>query len=171
METDTFGDDATVVTYDLQDDVRVHGPYVSAGLSWRRTMARRFHLGARATMGLLMASSTDPVSGSASTGGPSSPVFAERGQESVTSVAPFLVPELFGGMAVGRFELGLSLAVAFFPANGPTLDRGRFGAQTSEGVADPSSVLVSSESDVLESERAYSRFVLFVPGLSFGGTF
>jgi hypothetical protein len=170
-ETDTFGDQSTPIAYELSDEVGVHGPYASVGLGYRRNVTDRVHLGGRAAFGLLVASSSDPLTGTAFAGGSSARVFVERGDESVTSVAPFIAPELYAGVAVGPFEIGLSLGAAAFLADGPVLDRGRFGAQTDDGVTDPSSALASPESDVLEREQAYSQFVLFVPQLSFGGSF
>jgi hypothetical protein len=162
------GEQEATVTYDLTDDILVHGPFASVGASYRYT-TDMFHLGTRASLGLLVSFSRDSVGGSASTTGPSVPVFLEHGDATAVSAAPFLAPEITAGLALGPVDLGLSLGAAFFPAQGPELERGRFGPTSSAtNEADPGAVENAPESAVIDGERAYGRFVVFMPALTLG---
>jgi hypothetical protein len=173
-ETATFdavpGESPTTVRYDLVDDVHVHGPFVGVGLSWRAELGR-FYLGTRASAGVLVASARDPISGTARTNGESVAVFAQKNNDSVLSPAPYVAPEAIGGVRVGPLDIGIGLGVTFFPANGPVVERGRFGAVTQEGIADPTAVQNSPESKVIDGERAFGRFFMFSPTVNVGAAF
>jgi hypothetical protein len=173
-ESSTFdavpGAAPTTVRYDLVDDVHVHGPFVGVGFSWRGELGR-FYLGTRASAGVLVASARDPISGTARTTGESVAVFAQRNDESVLSPAPYVAPEAIGGVRIGPLDIGLALGVTFFPANGPVVERGRFGAVTQEGISDPTAVQNSPESKVIEGERAFGRFFVFSPTVNVGAAF
>lgn len=162
------------VTYQLEDDTLVHGPFVGAGVSYRGFVddVERFHLLGRATIGVLIARATNPIEGTASTSnGETVPIILEERSQVQTSVAPFIMPEIGAGAALGPIELVLSLGIGIFPANGPTFERGRFGADTTGGSDDPLSVKNSRESGLITTERAYSSFLLWVPQVAVQHTF
>lgn len=170
-ESQTGPGDATTVHYTLYDDISVQGPFASLGASYRLLVEKHFHLGARTSVGLLFARSRDPLLGTASTNGPSVPVVDEDRNQTLNSAAVFLYPEVSGGMEVMGFDVGVHIGAAFFATDGPEFERDRFGAQTSEGSSDPTAVTNAQESDVVASERAYGRFILWVPTLSIARAF
>jgi hypothetical protein len=169
--TSTFGDAATRVTYDLADDVHVHGPFVAVGASLRRKVAAHFFLGGRLSVGVAIATAGDPVRGTAKTTGPTVPIVVQKRDETALAGAPFVEPDLVAGVVAGRLEVGLGLGAAFFPALGPRLSRGRVGARTSPGNPDPAAVENAQETNVLEGERAFGRFWTFVPTITVGASF
>ena len=170
-ETSTFGDAATQVTYDLTDRVHVHGPFVGLGASFRTKIGRLLFAGTRATAGVLVASSGDPIEGTGSAGGSSRSVVVEEGNSTVLSAAPFITPEVFAGVRAGPLDVALSLGASFFVAQGPQLSRGRFGVEGAGDSSNPESVANAQESNVVEGERAYGRFAVIVPALTVGTAF
>lgn len=170
-EHDVFGDERTSVTYDLEDKTHVHGPFFGIGGSWRAPIGRFLFAGTRATVGVFVASASDPITGQAKTTGESVPVFVEHNDRTALSAAPYVAPELFGGVHAGPIDVGLSFSAWFLPASGPTLDRGRFGVRGKPGVTDPTAVDNAPESSVVDDERAFGRFVIFSPAVVVGTTF
>lgn len=169
-ETSNFGEPPTTVTYELLDDVSLRGPFGAVGASWR-TEFSRFFAGGRASVGVLVSSSRDAVEGTASTTGPSVPLNIERPNDRVASAAPFLSPELFGGVRLGPVDLGLSLGLSFFPADGPEVGRGRFGPRARDDVSDPAAVENVPESSLIEGEQTYGAFWAFTPAVTAATTF
>jgi hypothetical protein len=162
---------AVPVTYSLADDILVQGPYASAGVSFRHTVDI-VHLGTRATAGVMVTISQAPITGTAKTNGAGAPVYVQDAQATAISAAPFIAPEINAGLALGPVDLGLSLAAAFFPVVGPELDRGQFGVNTAaSNPGDPDAIENAPESSVTDGERAYGRFVLFVPMVTLGADF
>jgi hypothetical protein len=170
-ETSTFGDARTVATYRLIDRVHVHGPFVGLGASFRAKIGRLLHAGTRATVGVLVASAGDPVEGTGEAGGTSQNVVVEKGNTTVLSAAPFIMPELFGGVRLGPVDVGLSVGVSFFVTQGPELTRGRFGVDGAGNSGNPEDIANAQESNVIDGERAYGRFAILVPALTVGTAF
>jgi hypothetical protein len=170
-ETSTFGDPATEVTYDLEDHVHVRGPFFGLGASYRAKLGRLFYVGTRASVNLLVATAGDPVEGTGTANGSSGPLYVEKGNTTEVAVAPFVTPELFGGVRLGPIDIGLSVGLSFFVAQGPELSRGRVGVDGTADPANPAVVTNAGESEVIEGERAYGRFVILVPALTASSSF
>ncbi len=163
---------AYTVHYRLDDRLRVDGPFAAGGASYVLALGKHFDALARFGAGVLAARATDPVTGTAATTGPGVPVVLEGRNAAAHAAAPFLSPELGVGLKLGPFDLTASLALIVFVADGPTFaDRGRFGAATADGVADPGSVSNAQESGLLANERAYRPFVVWSPQLSIARRF
>lgn len=150
------------VTLDLSDRILVHGPFVAGGISYQLFVDEgdRLHLVGRASVGALLANVSDPVTGTASTSGVTADLQMQNRNETATSVAPFLMPELGVGYRLGSLTAALGLGVGLFPTEGPAIDRGRVG------VSGPS----ARETTALDDEVAYSSFLLWVPQASVAWT-
>ena len=158
---------ATAVHYRLDDRLRVSGPFAAGGASFVLPLGKHFDALARFGVGVLAASATDPITGTAATTGASVPIVLEGRNAAANAAAPFLSPELGLGLKLGSFDVVASVAVLVFLTDGPTFsDRGRFGATTADGVADPTSVSNASESDAIANERAFRRFAVVSPQLA-----
>jgi len=162
--------DMTTIRYDLSDESRVQGPFFHAGASFRAVFGN-VYAGGRANVGVLVARSRDNVSGTASTTGPSVPLRVQRPDESTVSAAPFLGPEAIGGVRLGPIDLGLSLGLAFYPAVGGEVSRGRVGPVGRDGVTDPAAVDNVSESNIIDEESVYGPFWVFAPAITAAATF
>lgn len=175
----SFGDEDHPIHYDLADSVTMKGPFVGVGVSFRAKVGKVFYLDSRLSGGIVIASSGDPVSGEAFTTGPRVPVVASTNEDTVLSAAPYVAPEIGAGLRFGRFDVGVSLGLQFFPMEGPLLDRGRFGPDHARDpvddgscAADPDACISNApESAAIDGERAYGPFALFVPQIGFATSF
>jgi hypothetical protein len=150
------------LTLSLRDRVLLHGPFAAGGISYQLFLdeGARLHLIGRASIGALLANVSDPISGTASTSSVTADVQIQNRNETSTSVAPFLMPELGIGYSVGALSFAAGLGIGLFPTEGPALDRGRVGVS---GAA-------ARETTALDDEVAYSSFLLWVPQASVAWT-
>lgn len=157
----------TTGSLQVQDDILVHGPFAAVGINYRLFVddAEKLHLLGRASVGALLANSRDRISGASV--GTSGALLVENRNESVTSIDPFLMPELGIGYQFGSLSLGLGLGVGIFFAEAPEFDRGRVGVGESNAGSEAQTV---RETTVLDDEVAYASFLLWVPQASIGWT-
>src|SRR5207248_2872067 len=66
----------------------------------------------------------DLVDGTARTDGPAVPVGVEGNNQVASSAAPFLAPEIGAAFRVGRFDVGVAVALFAFLGGGPALPNG-----------------------------------------------
>lgn len=171
--TDSFThqDQTYSVTYEIQDDIAVRGPWVGPGVSYRMKLSDSFALLGRTTLGVFFSVASDDVQGTARTTG--EPVATELGnRDPQRQVTLFVMPEIGAHGMFGPVDLGLSLGLAFFPfIEGPELVNAplRPGGETND--ADPSDVRNAGSTDAIADERAYGLFALWVPRISAAYTF
>jgi hypothetical protein len=169
-------------TFVLDDEIRLAGPYaalgvgfgyrLSGGASGKSTVRA---LG-RLSLGAFFARSSDVVTGVATGGGESAPVNVARSGKAASGATVFAMPELGLELTSGRLSVGFGLGVGFFLLDGPTLSNGEITPATSP--LTPGAPPCTAEraacfrgSNAIAQERAYGRFVLFVPQLSAGWAF
>ena len=173
IEQDAFVDrngNAVQVTYVLRDQLRVQGPFAGGGAGYRLDLGSRFGLLGRVMVGVLFASSSDPILGAATTTGEPTSVLLTDRSATLRSAAVFVLPAVGADAKVGPFDVGVSLGLAIFPTEGPSFEHARFGA-TPNRSDDPAAVGNAPLSDVIADGRAYGSFLLWVPQISVGHTF
>jgi hypothetical protein len=153
------------LVYAFEDDLLLRGPFFGAGASLRHPARGRVALVARTTVGAWIVTATDPITGTATSGGATAPVGVISPNERLTSIAPLVMTELGFDAKLGPFHVGPSLALAFVPADGPSFQHSQI-----EGVPNtcptPTAVGCAPNSAAVANERAYGHFVLFVPELT-----
>lgn len=158
-----------VAVYAIHDDVRVRGPFFGAGPSFSRRLrvGRRgpvLGLSARVTVGLLLASAVDPLTGRVTVEGASAGVTASRRDEVTSTPALLLVPELGGHVNLGPVQLGLGLAAAFLPTAGPRFTHAELGVKPLCGpLAEVGTPGCVPNTAVVAGERAFGPALLWVP--------
>ena len=158
------------LVYALEDELRVRGPFAGGGASYRLGVSSHVGLIGRAMVGVLFASSSDPISGTATTTGEPTPVLLDDRSTTLRSAAVFVLPAVGAELKLGPVDLGVSFGLAIFPTEGPAFAHERFGA-TPKRSADPKAAGNAPLSNAIADERAYGSFVLSVPQISLGHTF
>jgi hypothetical protein len=163
--------------YALRDDVLVRAPFVGAGGSYLLRIGPKrsrvsFGLVDRLTVGALFVSARDPLAGTVTVGPKSAPLVVPTRSDSVSTAAPFVMPEIGAQIAVGPLRVGLAIAAMFLPVAGPVYDHAQIGVAPncpplSEGGA-PGCV---PNSNALANDRAYGPVVLWLPTASLGYAF
>src|SRR5262249_45238826 len=147
-------------TYSLDDLLRLRGPIVGAGASYRIPVAKHLSFVGRATVGALFASSTDTVKGTASTGSETSDVTIPGAGDSVSSTTIFVMPELGASYAIGSWHVAGSLTMLFIPLFGPELPRNQIVVPPSCEPSNKGAVGCTPVSQSIASERAYGPYAL-----------
>jgi tetratricopeptide (TPR) repeat protein len=167
---------AFTARYGLDDDLSLRGAFLGAGISHRARLGRPRSLLAflvtRATIGMVVAASTDPITGSVTVAGSAAPVAVSDADQLLRSTPVFVLPALGVEVAWRAFRASLSVGEAFFPLNGPRFGHAEVGPVPScppaGSGATPGCV---PNSTLVASERAYGPFALFVPQVSMGVAF
>jgi hypothetical protein len=163
----SWSDDVSThpITYALNDDVLIRGPFFGGSVGVRRTIRGPFALVARTTFAAWIATSTDPITGVEMAGGRSTSIGVTDMNERITSVALLVMPELGAEVKLGPVRLGASLALAFVPTPGPSFHHTNIEARECPP-NDPGAVGCAPASRAVEGERAYARIVLFLPAIA-----
>jgi hypothetical protein len=171
-ESSRFGESNEFeVAYDLHDQLRVSGPFIAAGPSYRLPVAKRFGVVGRIVAGALFAFARDPVDGMARTNGPETNVVLADRNETIFSTAFFFMPAVGADAKLGSLDVGLSFGAAIFPGDGPTFGHENLQAQPNQDFTNEGAVGNASATDAIANERAYGAFVAWVPSVSVGYTF
>jgi hypothetical protein len=161
-------------TYALADDLHVRGAFVGGGPSMDVTLGRargptRWAFVARTTLGVLFASTSDPITGSLSVGGASAPVTVENQNQTLRSQAFFVMPAMGLELRFRILHVSLELGAAFFPLFGPRFEHAQTAAAPNcPYTASPGTPGCAPASAVVANERAYGPFLLWLPQLSAG---
>jgi hypothetical protein len=151
------------ITYRLQDDLVVRGPFFGGSASVRAPANTRVGALARATVGAFITSSSDPITGTASAGGTTSAIGVRGMNEGVFSAAPLVMPEVGVDVKVGPVSLAASLAMAFVLTPGPPFSHAAIEVSPNCTAANPGAAGCAPSSAAVAGERAYGRFYLLVP--------
>jgi hypothetical protein len=155
------------IAYALKDDVLLRGPFFGGSVGVRRAVRGPFALVARTTFAAWIATSTDPITGTAMAGGKSTPIGVSEMNERITSVALLVMPELGAELKLGPVRLGASLALAFVPTPGPSFHHTNIEvAPACTASGDQGAVGCAPTSRAVAGERAYARILLFVPAIA-----
>jgi hypothetical protein len=162
------------ITFALQDDVLIRGPFFGGSVGVRRAVRGPLALVARTTFAAWIATSTDPITGTATDGVKSTLIGVSDMNERITSVALLVMPELGAEVKLGPVRLGASLALAFVPTPGPSFHHTNIEwtpvcPSNNPGAVPPKNagaVGCAPTSRAVEGERAYARILLFVPAIA-----
>jgi len=140
----------------LDDEARVSGFWLSAGLSYRVSLPAGWELRPRAHAGFIIAHSTDPVTGTATLAGETAPrAIVVAGDTGVAHSTPFFaLTEIGLERAWGAWRFGAAVSTFFLPVPGPPSTHGNVAIQG------------AGTSAVLAGERTYGSFVVLMPQLS-----
>jgi PEGA domain/Tetratricopeptide repeat len=155
------------LTYALEDTIRIRGPFVAGGASYRVPIRKQWSLVSRATVGAWFGQSTDTVTGMAG----DEPLNIADAGKSVSSTLVFVIPELSAQWDMAPWSLSAGMSVLFAPKAGPTLPHGEMGAAPDRCGADPGSAACARQSPAIEDERAYGPFAMFLPQVSISRRF
>ncbi len=167
---------ATVtVSYTLQDRLRLAGPFLSTGVSAWVPLGYDIGLISRVSAGMLFASATDPITGTAKTvesgHDDPTPITVSERDEARFKLIGFVLPELGVEARFGALRLSLTAAAAFFPAVGPRFTHTNTGVTPVCSAAQPTAVGCAPISHLVADERAFGPFVLWSPQASLGYAF
>src|SRR5262249_15491650 len=154
------GSSTQSVQYALDDIVRLKGPWLGLGLSYRVPLTRLVSLRPRIAGGALFARSIDPISGSAAANGETVRVSVQGASDSGTSASPFALTELGAEAAFGSWRIGAALGLLAVLSGGPAFSHGdTFLPPASCAPANPRSVGCAPAWPALRGEKAYSPFL------------
>jgi hypothetical protein len=162
---------AYAVRYDLEDNIRVRGPFIAPALSYRLDVGGSVGVIGRVAAGLVFASSRDGVDGTATTGAESVDVSVDGAEDSVSSTAFFVHPELGLDAELGEFRVGAAVGVAVFLTEGPRFEHSSIDVAPSCDDAAPSAVGCAPGSRALSGEKAFDPFAVFTPQIFAGYEF
>ncbi len=144
-------------TLALDDEVRVTGFWLAAGMSHRLRLGGGWSLRPRVSAGFLVAHSSDPLTGTAvltGAGAPSSIVVA--GGTTVTHSTPFFgTIEIGVERSFGSWRIGASIGTFVIPAPGPASAHGEIAVGGDK-----------LTTNAFAGERTYGPFVVLMPQLS-----
>jgi hypothetical protein len=149
------------VRYDLEDTIRIRGPFVAGGASYAVPFHADWRLVGRTTAGVLFASSTDTVSGMAG----DQPLLIANAGKPVTSKLLVVMPELGVQWFRDPWNLSAGLSLLFAPLHGrQSLSHGSMGVSPDRCTSsDPGSPACAPQSDAISNERSYGPFWMFLP--------
>lgn len=149
------------ISYDLEDTVRIRGPFAAFGASYGVPFHADWRLAGRTTVGVLFASTTDTVSGMAG----DQPLLIANAGKPVTSKLLVVMPELGVQWLRDPWNLSVGLSVLFAPLHGrKTLSHGSMGVSPERCTPiDPGSPACAPQSDAISNERSYGPFWMFLP--------
>lgn len=153
-----------VATYDLDDSIRVSGPFVVGSVSYR--VGSNIALLPRLGVGVLFAGSRDPIQGTGSAGGDTVPIAVEGADTTARSAAAFVQGEVGGQIRFGAVHVGATVGGSVFVADGPSLGHGSVTQPTDCQAA--GSIECAPYSDAVRGERAYRQFGLITVGATVG---
>ena len=167
-----------LVKYQLDDELRLAGPFVGAGVSFRTVIAEPLELRSHLLAGALFASARDAIVGEATVDGQSANVFAVGSGDSVTAADLFVMPELGLTLRItDHWHANLGAALGFFVLEGPSYpsDDGagelRLVDESHCSTDAPTAVTCLSASGAVLNERAYGTFAILLPNASIGALF
>lgn len=165
-------DESTMFTvhYELDETVRIRGPFMGPTLAWRRAFGNT-SLVVRTMFGLVSAQSSDEFgSGKAWADGTVSWPVTVGGRAESRSATSILAPELGMDFGLGNWRLGLSLGFVFVLAEGDRFTPRPYGVYppkcNAPGKVDPG--CAPWPSTPLSGGATYRPAFLFVPQLVIG---
>jgi hypothetical protein len=163
----------TTVVYALEDKLSVSGAFVAIAAS-QRFVFGSLSLTGRFGVGVLFARARDLVDGTARTDGPAVAVGVDANNQVASAAAPFLAPEIGAAVRVGRFDVGLAVAVFAFLGGGPSLPNGALKVPADvDCTTAPHTVVqcAAADNNAIAHEAGFGRFFVVVPQLQIATSF
>ena len=163
---------STVATrYELDDRLRLDGPFVGAGLGYRVPFAGIGELQGGLLVGAYFPFARDRIEATASAGGRTIPAVVEGSNDTVQAADLFVMPELRLGLRFGGLGIGAGLSVMLLALEGPALGTGDLRVVGEGCAATPTAIDCAPGEAVVAGERAYDTMLVWVPSLSVGYLF
>ena len=157
-------------TEKLDDQMRLSGPFLAAGLGYSLPLGKHFDLRTGLDVGAFVFRARDYVSGTLSAGGRTLPLsIAESGVATYQAV-PALLPEVRLAGSYAEYEGGIGLAVAIFPLQGPRYPTGDLRVYGASCASHPQTA-DCAPGTTLANDRAFGPFGLLVPTAFVGRKF
>lgn len=159
--------------YELEDTLRVSGPFAGAGLSYRLPFADVFEVRPHVLVGALFSFARDTVTGSASANGDSVPVTVTNSGDSAAKANLFVMPSADLGVRFGGFGVGIQMAAMIVALEGPQQKNDDMAVDPGSGplCGTPDHVTCVARTRLVAEERAYGTFVTLMPGITAGYAF
>jgi hypothetical protein len=159
--------------YTINETLRVRGPVAFAGVTYRRGLGAIFEAQGRVDIGVWIASFSDTLSGTATSGGVTRDVSVSGSGKTGHAAPVFVMPGIDLFVKKGHWRVGVGLSAAIFLTDGPTLNTGNahVRAQTCNPEVNRDSIDCAPDESFTRSEKAYGRFVAFMPQASVGYVF
>lgn len=154
--------------FDLVDRLRLSGPLLAGGMSYRLPFESGLELRAGLSLGAMLVQSRDRVAGEARADGRVTDATVLDSGVRSGSADLFVMPEARLEYRTGRVHVGFGLLVPYFFLQGPNDEHGATVVDRPDLCAPTASVHCAPFQSVTERERAYGRFVAFVPSLVAG---
>ncbi|WP_434043281.1 MULTISPECIES: PEGA domain-containing protein [Sorangium] len=165
------GEERLPIRYTFHDDLRMAGVTVVVGGSYHHELSSWFDVGGALGLGVVLAESSDEVTGSASDDRRTVGVAVTNGGNAVRHAAPFAMPELRLRLELGRLSATAAMGVGFFLVDGPPFETGNTYVVGAD--CDPQSPTVECApgKKVVFEERAHGTFTMFFPSVAVGYRF
>jgi hypothetical protein len=169
----SFGRAPTTVqtSYDLNDEIRVGGPFAAAGVGYRLPLGTSVDLQFRLSIGAAFVSARDTITGKGSGGGRTLVTKTDGSGVASDGLMFTTTPELAGGVWLGksvRLSLGAALSISLL--TGPKLKLADTHADdpATNRVANPNAIDAAPGTVLDPDLAAYGRFITIVPQASIG---
>lgn len=167
----TFGANGQhALTYRIEDNVLVRGPFITVAASYRLSMNDWLSLEGRAAFGVVFAAASDDLNATATAGGTSAEIVVAN-RDLARAVTILVAPEIGAVADVGAVDLSLSLAVPIFPLVGPELTNGPIAPSGEPDPNNPGAATNVPASTMTSGEKAWDTFVMFSPQVGVGYDF
>jgi hypothetical protein len=158
--------------YALDDQLRVVGPVLLGGVSYRLGIGSTFGLIGRVGAGALFGSASDVVAGKASSGGQTVDATVQHSGQVSRGAAAVVMPELGAELAFGKVRVSLGVAALAVLTDGPALPNGPIQVPSAKcPTSSPSAISCAPDSSVVSGERGYGRSVVVSPQVGVGYSF
>ncbi|AUX47269.1 S-layer protein [Sorangium cellulosum] len=159
------------IRYTMHDDIHMAGVTVMVGGSYRYGLAPWIDVGAALGLGVVLAETSDAVSGTAADENATVAVAVQRGGVPVRSAAPFAMPEIRLRLKLDRISVSAGLGVGFFLVDGPPHETGDTYVVSAQCDASSPTVHCASGKKVVFEEMAHGTFTMFFPNVAVGYRF
>jgi hypothetical protein len=146
--------------------VQLAGPYATLGASQAIRLRPWLDFVPRLTAGVLIGQVRDPVIGTATTTGATSPVDIPGAGDSITATRVFIAPELGLLVRWRGLEFGAGASLAFFPGTSAAFDVGEVLVPPNCTKQNAGAVGCAPAVSLLSGERSLGPFYVIVPTVS-----
>lgn len=167
-----FGADNAVAShYEMRDTLKVRGPYVFAGVSYRLALSALFEAQGRVDLGAWITTFSDTFSGVATAGGVTRDVYVTGSGKAGHGAAAFVMPGIDVYLKKGHWRAGIGLSAMVIVTDGPKLPTGNTHVKAQSCAGNLQSIDCAPQEDFTQGEKAYGRFVSVMPQASVGYVF
>ncbi len=164
-------DDQPGVLYPIADDLLVHGPFASVGMSFRHLFHEHVGVGARASAGAFFEAATDAVHVRATRGGEEAALSVQDPEPVARAVSVFTQGDLGLELAFGPLQLAVAMGVVVFVTEGATHEQRTTSLPLQCDPTVPSGIGCIRSGTALPDEKAHGVFFVGLPQLHVGYAF